>query len=147
MYYSQCLEKQLGLMLATMFNRQYLDVPYEDRDALFDQSLSKTLGQVTRILKKNMLASPMLESRLERAVKVRNWLAHKYFYERSREILSHAGREVMISELQAHADFLQEIDMIFTELMKKWRRRIGVSDEDVRAEMERFLSESPSKGG
>lgn len=142
MYFSQCLEIQIGLMLATMFNRQFLSVPYEDRDALFDKSFSNTLGRMMWILKKDKLVSPTLESRLERAVGVRNWLAHRYFYERSREFPSHEGREAMISELQCHAHFLQETDVIFTELMKKWRRHIGVSDEDVSAEMERFLSET-----
>ena len=42
MYYAQCLEHQLGLMLASMYNHGFLTVRHEARDALFDQELSKT---------------------------------------------------------------------------------------------------------
>ena len=142
MYYAQCLEQQLGLMLASMCNHKFLHVSHEARDALFDQELLKTLGRMTQDLKNAMQISPTLEDRLTRAVNVRNWLAHKYFSERSREILSARGREVMISELQEQADFLQALDTEFTEMMEKWLNRMGVSNENIRAEMERFLDAS-----
>ena len=140
MYYAQCLEHQLGLMLASMCNHEFLDTPHEDRDALFDQELSKTLGKMAQNLKKAMPVSPTLEDRLARAVEIRNWLAHRYFRERTREILSVRGRDVMISELQERADFLQALDSEFTGLMEKWLSRMGVSSEDIRAEMQDSLT-------
>lgn len=141
MYHSQCLEHQLGLMLASMFNRQFLEVPPEDRDAFYDRKLSKTLGQMVRALKNTISVPPTLEDRLNKAVDFRNWLAHRYFRERAREILSLREREHMISELQGQADFLQALDKEFTEIMEKWMERLGVSTEDIHEEMRIFLRE------
>ena len=146
MYYAQCLEHQLGLMLASMCNHEFLDTPHEARDALFDQELSKTLGKMAQNLKKAMPVPPTLEDRLARAVEVRNWLAHGYFRERAREFLSVQGRDVMVFELQERADFLQALDSEFTELMEKWLNRMGVSGEHIRAEMESLRNETGTAG-
>ena len=147
MYYAQCLEHQLGLMLASMCNHGFLSTPQDARDALFDQELSKTLGKMAQSLKEALPVPPTLEDRLTRAVEIRNWLAHRYFRERAREILSVRGREVMISELQERADFLQVLDGEFTGITEKWLSRMGVSSEDIRAEMERFRNETTGPAG
>ena len=139
MYYAQCLEHQLGLMLASMCNRKFLEVPPEDRDAFYDRELTKTLGQMARALKNTIGIPPMLEDRLKKAVEIRNWLAHRYFCERAREILSLREPEHMISELQEQADFLQALDIEFTEIMEKWMERLGVSKEDICEEMRKVL--------
>ena len=144
MYYAQCLEHQLGSMLASMCNRQFLEVPPEDRDAFYDRELSKTLGQMVRTLKNTISIPPSLEDRLKKAVDIRNWLAHRYFCERAREILSLREREHMISELQEQADFLQVLDREFTKIMEKWMERLGVSKEDINEEMRKFLREKNS---
>ena len=145
MYYAQCLEKQLGLMLASMYNRQFLEVPPEARDVFYDRERTKTLGQMAKALKNAINISPTLKDRLNKAVEIRNWLAHRYFWERSRKILSWRGREHMISELQEQADFLQALDGEFTEIMKKWMEHLGVSKEDIYEEMRVFLREKNSR--
>ena len=144
LYYAQCLEHQLGLMLASMCNRKFLEVPPEDRDAFYDRELTKTLGQMAKALKNAIGIPPMLEDRLKKAVEIRNWLAHRYFCERAREILSLREREHMISELQEQADFLQALDIEVTEIMEKWMERLGVSKEDIYEEMREFLHEKNS---
>ena len=53
----------------------------------------------------------------------------------------------MISELQERADFLQALDSEFTGIMENWLSRMGVSSEDIRAEMERFLDETTGPEG
>ena len=141
MYYAQCLEQQLGLMLASMYNRRFLEVSPEARDALYDRELSKTLGRMAENLKNTIGIPPTLKDRLNEAVRIRNGLAHGYFYKRSGEILSLRGREKMISELQGRADFLQALDKEFTEIMEKWMSHLGVLKEDVRKEMRKFLQE------
>ena len=144
MYYAQCLEQQLGLMLASMCNRQFLKVPAEDRDAFYDKELTKTLGRMAKDLTNIKSVSPTLKDRLKRAVKIRNWLAHRYFYERSSKILSLRGREHMISELQEQADFLQALDGEFTEILEKWMEHLGASKEDIYEEVRKFLREENS---
>ena len=132
-------------MLASMCNHGFLSTPQDARDALFDRELSKTLGRMAQGLEEAL--PPTLEDRLTRAVEIRNWLAHRYFRERASEILSVRGREVMISELQERADFLQVLDGEFTGLMEKWLSRMGVSSEDIRAEMQRFRDETTGPTG
>ena len=44
-YYAQCLEKQIGIMLASMFNEQFLETPIEKRDIFYDKELKKTWGK------------------------------------------------------------------------------------------------------
>ena len=143
MYYAQCLEQQLGLMLASIYNRQFIKVPPEDRDAFYDKELTKTLGRMARDLANIKSVSPTLKDRLKRAVKIRNWLAHGYFCDRSRKILSLRGREHMISELQDQAGFLEALDGEFTEILEKWMEHLGVSKEDIYVEMRKFLREKP----
>ena len=140
-YYAQCLEQQLGMMLASMYNQQFLEVSPEARDPLFDRELSKTLGGMAKDLKNTIEIPPTLKDRLNKAVEIRNWLAHDYFYQRSAEILSSRGREKMISELRGRADFLQTLDKEFSEIMDKWMSHLGVSKEDVHKEMRTFLQE------
>ena len=144
MHNAQCLEKQLGLMLASMYNRQFLEVRPEARDAFYDREFTKTLGRMVRDLKDTIKISPTLEDRLNKAVEIRNWLAHHYFYQCSRKILTWWGRECMISELQERADFLQALDAEFTELMMKWMEHVGVSKKEVHEKMRVFFRENDS---
>ena len=140
LYFSQCLEQQIGMMLSTMYNRNFMQASPEERDSLLDEVLSKTLGQMERVLKSKNILSSTLEPRLREAVKLRNWLAHRYFYERAREHLTPDGREKMIEELQETADFLRKLDEDFTSIQKEWRRSIGISDEHIQLEMQKLLS-------
>ena len=135
MYFAQCLEVQIGLLLASMYNQDFLRVPSEDRDAFFERESRKTLGRMKKDLGKNAHMSPTLDSRLREAVKLRNWLAHRYFFERAINILTLEGREKMIFELQKKADFLKELDDEFTAILEKWFFSKGGSKEELESEM------------
>lgn len=134
MYYAQCLEQQIGMMLASMYNKKFLEVRPEDRDEFFDREIVKTLGRMAKDLENKARVSPALNERLCHAVKTRNWLAHDYFYQRIGEINSSEGREKMIYELQEKADFLQELDQEFTDTMYKWMEQFGITKEAIEEE-------------
>ena len=139
LYFAQCLEQQIGLMLSTMYNRNLMLASPEERDTILDEVLSKTLGQMEKDLKSKNVLPSTLEPRLREAVKLRNWLAHRYFYDRAVEMLTKHGREHMIVELQRKADFLKELDEEFTCIQKQWRRKMGISDEHMQFEMQKLL--------
>ena len=141
MYYSQCFEQQIRLMLTTMYNNRFLTVPPEDRDSFYSEYLKDTLGKMVKVLGEKTKLSQALEERLKQAVDLRNWLAHHYFYERAREILTQDGRESMISELQDTADVFRVLDIEFTEVSRKWACKLGITQEDVDTEIKRYLSE------
>ena len=141
-YYAQCLEQQIGMMLASMYNREFLEVQPKDRDGLFEREIAKTLGRMARDLETRAGISQALNERLCRAVEIRNWLAHDYFYQRMSEINSLEGRETMITELQEKADFLQELEQEFTDIMYKWMKQLGITKEVIEEEKKQFYNES-----
>ena len=140
MYYAQCLEQQLGLMLATMYNRQFFEAPPEERDAFYDRELRKTLGQMVKALDNKINVSPTLQQRLEKAVDIRNRLAHDYFYERARHVHFIEGMEEMISELQEMTEFLDELDQEFTGITRKFlKKNFGITKEQLEEETAKFI--------
>ena len=142
MYHAQCLERQIKLMFVSMYNQKFLQVPLTGRNPFLDEeSIRKTLGQIKKELKEKASLSPTLETRLAEAVNLRNWLAHDYFRVREREMLALEGREKMISELQEKADWLQELDREFTDILKNWLCIMGISKEEIESEIENYFQE------
>ena len=142
MYRAQCLERQIKLMFVSMYNQKFLQVPPTGRNPFLDEeSIRKTLGQIKKELKEKASLSPTLETRLAEAVNLRNWLAHDYFRVREREMLALEGREKMISELQEKADWLQELDREFTDILKNWLCIMGISKEEIESEIENYFQE------
>ena len=131
MYFSQCLEQQIALMLSSMYNESFLQVAPEERDSFFNKNIRKTLGTMANDLKHVACLSEDLEVKLIEAVKLRNYLAHRYFSERDRDILVEEGREKMIVELQDWADTLRNLDNEFTDLLRSWLHHKGVSEEEI----------------
>lgn len=142
MYYSQCLEQQIALMLSSMYNDSFLQVAPEERDSFFDKYVRKTLGAMAHDLKLITCLSVELEVRLREAVKLRNYLAHRYFSDRDKDILIEEGREKMIFELQESADELKNLDDEFADLLKSWLHCKGISEEDIQEEIRIYLSSS-----
>lgn len=114
MYYAQCLEVQISMMVAA-YSPNFAQTPPDARDALFDAELKKTLGALARDLGKRKRLPETLLEELRKGVKLRNWLAHRYFWERQEELLSQKGREGMIAELEESAEFLRSVDKTFTD--------------------------------
>jgi len=139
MYQAQCVERQVAILLATTHNQQFLQTAPEDRDRFFDAEFSKTMGRLVRDLRQQTTPAPEFESRLRRAVELRNWLSHHYFWERAGSILTWDGREKMISELQEAADFLDEVDGELTAIGEEWFERAGGSREAIESELARYL--------
>ena len=140
MYQAQCVEKQLSILLATTFNHGFLNLPQEHRDSCFDSELSKTLGRLISTLREKMEVPPGIDGRLHRALHLRNWLAHNYFWERAGDIMNRNGRDHMIRELQETADFLSEVDHELTSISKCWLEKCGASWEMIEAETNKYRS-------
>lgn len=145
MYYSQCLEQQVSLMLSSMYNDDFAQASYDERDRFFDENIKKTLGKLAKDLRERTHLSVDLEEKLREAVELRNWLAHRYFAERDRDILTEEGKEKMITELQDCADFFSSLDTELSESLKAWMHSNGVSEEKIQEEMRSYLLGSESK--
>jgi hypothetical protein len=50
MYHAQCVERQIGILLATTLNPDFLRSSQEERDRFFDVEFAKTLGRLVGVL-------------------------------------------------------------------------------------------------
>jgi len=135
MFRAQCVETQLAILLATTLNPAFLRTPPDDRDRYFEAESAKTLGHLLTSLRDSVPIPESLEGRLVRALRLRNWLAHRYFRDREVEALSWDGREKMIAELADAAEFLREVDLELTAVSEAWLAHKGISREVIEAEM------------
>lgn len=142
MYRAQCVEKQLGILLASTLKPDFLRVTPEERDIYFDVEFGKTLGQLIKSLQTAVPVPQALERRLSRALVLRNWLSHEYFWQRSIQGLSSQGRVRMIDELKESGEFLFSVDEELTAISMAWLADQGVPQEVIDAEMEALRSES-----
>ncbi len=139
MYSANCLERQIGLLLATKYNQKFLQAPPKQRDAFFEREAKKTFGRMVRDLGNKAQLSTTLESRLHEAVELRNWLAHRYFWERAFNFTTLEEREKMIFELQEKVDFLKELDREFSQLLLQFYYSKGGSEEEFELKLAKYL--------
>jgi hypothetical protein len=125
MYQAQCVERQTAILLATLPNSSFLSAQPEERYRFFEAEFSKTLGLLVKSLCQRVKLPAGLEGRLQKARELRNWLAHRYFWERADAILTSDGRNQMISELQEAADYLDKVDDELTLISVAWSRAVG----------------------
>jgi hypothetical protein len=142
MFHAQCLERQVGILLATTFNPDFFRTSPEERDRFFACEFAKTLGRLVVTLHQRINVPHGLDGRLRRAVELRNWLAHEYFWQRPGSILTWDGRERMIAELQGAADFLNAVDEELTSITDNWLNHVGVPRDIIEAERSKYLSGS-----
>jgi hypothetical protein len=140
MYHAQCVERQIGILLAMTFYPNFLRTSPEERDRFFDREFSKTLGSLVATLRQRINVPDDFDRRLRRAVKLRNWLAHEYFWQRPGSILTWDGRERMIAELRETADFLNAMDQELTRISDNWLNRVGLPRNVIEAELEKYRS-------
>ncbi len=141
-YCGQCVERQLGMILATMYGDFSAIVTRDDFDLAVEKEFGKTLGRMTRDLTRAVALPAAFEGRLRHAVRERNRLVHSYFYDRVVEFASADGREAMIVELQEAADFLRDFDDELQEIHQCWLDRFGISAERVREEVAKLKREA-----
>ncbi len=107
----------------------------QEIDAFMNRPL--TLGQLLNELKKYVQVHDELKQTLREAWKKRNWLAHDYFKERARELMSSAGCNLMISELKEAEQLFWHAAHTLNTSVKQIRERFGITDEVLEREFER----------
>ena len=140
-YKGQCLEEQIRMVLSYMYKQDILHTPPSDRDSFYDEEVNKTLGQMAKKLQGKANLSQALEKKLCQAIAIRNRLVHHYFREHAEDEVTFGGREKIIFDLQKQADFLGETDKEFTDILKAWIQRMGVSKTELKKFIETQLLE------
>ncbi len=140
---AQCVERALAILLASTHNPEFLRSSSGEQDRFFDVEFAKTMGALVRAVGQRVALASGLESRLRRALDLRNWLMHRYFWERAWEITDAEGREQMIAELEEAANFLGALDDELSEVSLRWLDEIGVSQATV----ETLVAKMMDRGG
>lgn len=139
MYMAQCLERKLAITLATRYGPGPTEITRAEYDDLLNRLFSRTLGQLVRDIGKLAELNPEEEERLQRALRKRNWLAHRYFWERAADFFSEAGRVLMIRELQEAVKTFEALDQLFVRKTMEWAEPRGITHQSIEQEMERLL--------
>lgn len=144
-YHSQCVERGLAILLMTSDDAAARVASPDELDAFLEGEFAKTMGRLVKTVTGRVSVKPELEARLRRALDLRNWLMHRYFWERAWDITDAAARERMIDELQEAADFLAQLDDEVSEITLQWLERSGVSGATVEAMLARMLSDGSAE--
>ena len=139
MYQAQCLERQLAIILATKYGPGPFNVSRTEFDNIFENLFSKSFGQLVSNITKLSALSQDEEEQLKKALERRNWLAHRYFWERAVDLLSDSGRASMIDELQETADLFDRLDEFFTSKTVDWAKSVGISQDMLNEQLVRLM--------
>jgi hypothetical protein len=110
---------------------------------LQERTMGKNVGEICRRLS----VSERLASELQEAVKTRNWLAHRYFWERAAAFVTSKGKEKMMEELRdVIIPRLLEIDKHVEAETFAIMKQYGMTRETVQAEFDRLMTEVAQRG-
>lgn len=79
-------------------------------DSLWDSNFQLTLGPLLKKFRRVVDGDHRLAADLSDALKVRNRLAHTFFWEHAEGMMSFTGREEMLSELLLHLERFRALD-------------------------------------
>jgi hypothetical protein len=110
---------------------------HEDEfDTYFEEQLSKTMGQLGKLVKAFPDLSDELKGRIEEAIKRRNFLIHDYWREAGYMFETEDGRAKMIAELSNDIDTFEKLAQDIMEATKPVRARLGISEETLNERVE-----------
>lgn len=139
MYAAQCVERQMVILAPALLGMHPRSQRRADLEALWDRMFAQTMGRTLTEFERRGVLPPGFEDRLKRAIALRNWLAHSYFWERAAEFPSMSGRNRMRAELAEAAEMLQALDDELVKIGDEWRCGVGVPDEQVAEELRQLL--------
>ena len=139
MYYVQCLEKQLALLLAIEIRLSQTEMSETQFDKTLEDLWSRPFGPLVKSFGRLKEPREDEKDRLRKARDKRNWLVHHYFSDRSFEILSGPGRASMIEELSEAACLFQTLDQQLTNLTMELGDILGITQQSIDQELERLL--------
>ncbi len=98
-------------------------------DTFTSKHFENTLGKMIAHLNKITDVPSELSNNLSKALKLRNWLVHDYFRERSEQFLFSEGRNEMILELQQATSLIHEVDEQLSLMLEPLKRRHGFTED------------------
>ena len=131
MLQTQALERQLAVILVTKNGPSPNRMTECEYDISLEDLFSKTLGRLVKKVETVGQLSEDEQEQLQEALKKRNWLVHRYFWERAKEFLSEPGRASMIEELLETAELFQSLYELFTSRSVEWFEEAGITKREI----------------
>lgn len=143
MYFAQVLEHGLanfvGVSRADTFRS------HDEADAVWDELFASTMGRQLRHALREEGLSEMHIERLRNALRIRNYLAHDFWRERSDHLGSSTGRNELLVELEEMRAELHAIDQELETITRGILAEKGVSAEMFEEEVERMRAEARAR--
>jgi hypothetical protein len=131
MYHIQCLERTLAMLGSTVYNPDADHITRSQYDAILEDNFKKTLGQLISKIKKSVDLPDDFEKKLADALEKRNFVTHRYFWERAMKFSHTRGQEEMLAELIQLSDYFENMDRELTLVQRKWSNAKGVTDDAI----------------
>ena len=139
MYHVQCVERGLCLLLALEKALSMRTITKYDYDNILNDLFKQTLGSLIKKMKESVEVADNFEANVERALKIRNWLAHHYFWERAGHFMTAEGRNFMLKELQQALRLFEDLYKYLDEITDEWAKKVGLTRELAEKKMEELI--------
>jgi hypothetical protein len=142
-YQSECLHRELCFIFAVSGLPPPDLITRPRVDERLAQAYALTLGDVATELKGVLPAELACEVR--KAVEARNFLAHRFWFERAHLMFSVGNVHQLIAELDGYAEQFQRLDAIVSEWKKPKLRELGLTDKLIEVSRRRILAGKPDE--
>jgi hypothetical protein len=140
-YESECLHRELCIILAFSSFRSKLNITRPRVEEELIQAFSLTLDQVKDDLK--YILPDELYSKLEYIVEKRNFLAHHFWFDRVHLMLNVKGLRQMLKELSALSALFSKFDEQVSDYFKPKYHQLGLTDKILQNSLNEILSGKP----
>ena len=129
MYWAQCIEHGIANVVAATGQREGTITTQDEFANDHAAMLRKTMGHARTELLKRRPDLIEFEDKLRHAVKLRNFLAHDYFRERTAAFMTTEGKEAMVRELERAVEFMESVNDDFVALSLDMVEAMGATEE------------------
>lgn len=129
MYFAQSLEAGIKttLVLAQLDAREFATL--SDFDASWASNFNVTMGKLIHRFAPHISDDPALSGDLQLALKLRNQLAHHFFWNHAADANTPHGRQRMIDECMAAVGFFQDVDQRLHAMTERLSQAQGTSPD------------------
>lgn len=137
-YHSESVHRQICLLLAisNITDKRLMTRPRMDE--LLGRVFSLTLGDAAREIEKQL--PERYHKQLAEVVEARNFLAHRFWFERTPQIVRRDGVAVLLRELDGYSNLFQSMDRELNEVFRQRYIDIGVTDAIIRETLDKVVA-------
>jgi hypothetical protein len=115
-------------------------------DAFMAKQQAATLGALIRRIESLAAMDADLKALVLKALSRRNFLAHRFFWERAVDFMTPDGRNKMIRELEEDVALFDQADHAVGAFTRSYRARVGLTDRVLQKWMARYYQEQGLAG-